>query len=81
MVNTLIEKLKKQGWTFTFIGTNNLDVKEVAEGLSIGNYLSFEEDADGTAEMFNCEILARRAYYSRRANNIDESEDNYFNQN
>lgn len=81
MVNTLIDKLKKQGWTFTFIGTNNLDVKEVAMNLGINNHLSFEEDADGTAEMFKCEMFARRAYYSRRANDIDESEGDYFNQN
>lgn len=27
MIKNLIEKLKKQGWTFTFIGTDNLDVE------------------------------------------------------
>ena len=27
MVRTMIEKLKKQGWTFTLIGTDNLDVE------------------------------------------------------
>ena len=34
MVKTLISKMKKQGWTFTLIGTDNLDV-EVMAGVNI----------------------------------------------
>ena len=34
IVKTLIEKLKKQNWTFTLIGTDNLDV-EVMAGVNI----------------------------------------------
>ena len=34
MIKTLIEKLKKQNWTFTLIGTDNLDV-EVMAGVNI----------------------------------------------
>ena len=30
MVRTMIEKLKKQNWTFTLIGTDNLDVETMA---------------------------------------------------
>ena len=30
MIKNLIEKLKKQNWTFTFIGTDNLDVESIA---------------------------------------------------
>ena len=30
MIKNLIEKLKKQNWTFTFIGTDDLDVENIA---------------------------------------------------
>lgn len=62
MVRNLIEKQKKQGWTFTFIGTDNLDVESVAASLAIDNHLSFTEDAVGTKEMFRRERVARMRY-------------------
>nr|WP_287905377.1 vWA domain-containing protein [Prevotella sp.] len=39
MIKNLIEKLKKQNWTFTFIGTDDLDVENIAQGLGIDNHL------------------------------------------
>lgn len=39
MIKNLIEKLKKQGWTFTFIGTDNLDVEAIAADMGIDNHL------------------------------------------
>ena len=44
MIKNLIEKLKKQGWTFTFIGTDNLDVEAMATDMGIDNHLMFEEN-------------------------------------
>lgn len=41
MIKNLIEKLKKQGWTFTFIGTDNLDVEAIAVDMGIDNHLTF----------------------------------------
>lgn len=87
MVKNLIEKMKKQGWTFAFIGTDNLDVSGMAQSLGIDSHLSFSEDAAGTQMMFervrscreaNMACIAsdesdeQRAY--RRANflNLDE---------
>ena len=87
MVKNLIEKMKKQGWTFAFIGTDNLDVSGMAQSLGINSHLSFSEDAAGTQMMFarvrscreaNMACIAsdesdeQRAY--RRANflNLDE---------
>ena len=87
MVKNLIEKMKKQGWTFAFIGTDNLDVSGMAQSLGIDSHLSFSEDAAGTQRMFervrscreaNMACIAsdesdeQRAY--RRANfpNLDE---------
>lgn len=52
MVKNLIEKMKKQGWTFAFIGTDNIDVRGMAHGLGINSHLSFSEDAAGTQMMF-----------------------------
>lgn len=52
MVKNLIEKMKKQGWTFAFIGTDNIDVRGMARGLGINSHLSFSEDAAGTQMMF-----------------------------
>lgn len=62
MIKNLIEKLKKQGWTFTFIGTDNLDVEAMATGMGIDNHLMFEENEEGTKEMFAREKKSRMRY-------------------
>lgn len=62
MVKNLIEKLKKQSWTFTLIGTDNLDVEGMAGSLSIDDHMAFPEDAKGTTEMFMAGNVARRCY-------------------
>lgn len=62
MVKTLIEKLKKQGWTFTLIGTDNLDVEGMAGAMAIDNHLSFAEDEKSTARMFAKERRSRERY-------------------
>ena len=62
MVKTLINKMKKQGWTFTFIGTDNLDVEAIAADMGIDNHLSFKEDEEGTKKMFACENRSRARY-------------------
>ena len=59
MIKTLIEKLKKHNWTFSFIGTDNLDVESMAKEMNIDNHLTFTEDAEGTAEMFATERACR----------------------
>ena len=62
MIKNLIEKLKKQGWTFTFIDTDNLDVEAIAADMGIDNHLSFKEDEEGTKKMFACENRSRARY-------------------
>lgn len=64
MVKNLIEKLKEQKWTFTLIGTDNLDVKGMAQSMNIDEHLSFEGDAAGTTKMFARERQARMRYNS-----------------
>ena len=68
-VKKLIEELKKEEWTFTFIGTDNLDVEGVARELGIENHLSFAQDSVGTQEMFAKERRARVNFNRRRFNN------------
>lgn len=62
MIKNLIEKLKKQGWTFTFIGTDNLDVEAMATDMGIDNHLMFQENEEGTKEMFAREKKSRMRY-------------------
>lgn len=78
MIKNLIEKLKLQNWTFTFIGTDNLDVENMAGNMGIDNHLSFVEDAAGTHEMFCRERKARERYYEQRAKGDTMAKGSYF---
>ena len=62
MVKTLISKMKKQGWTFTLIGTDNLDVEGMAGSINIDNHLAFTQDEEGTRMMFARENRARMRF-------------------
>ena len=62
MVRTRIEKLKKQNWTFTLIGTDNLDVAEMAQSFAIEEHLEFQQDEKGTKAMFARERRSRERY-------------------
>lgn len=65
MVSNLIEKLKQQNWTFTLIGTDNLDVQGMAHSMHIDEHLEFKEDEASTDAMFACEREARMSYNKR----------------
>ncbi len=62
MVRTMIEKLKKQHWTFTLIGTDNLDVETMARSFAIDEHLEFEQSKEGTEAMFARERRSRERY-------------------
>ena len=78
MIKNLIDKLKKQGWTFTFIGTDNLDVEGMAADMGIDNHLSFCEDAKGTEEMFRRERKSRERFNMCMASDRAMPEGSYF---
>jgi hypothetical protein len=59
---TMIEKLKKQNWTFTLIGTDNLDVETMAHSFAIDEHLEFQQDEAGTKAMFARERRSRERY-------------------
>ncbi len=62
MIRTMIEKLKKQNWTFTLIGTDNLDVETMAQSFAIDEHLEFQQDDAGTKAMFARERRSRERY-------------------
>ena len=59
---TPLEKLKKQNWTFTLIGTDNLDVETMAHSFAIDEHLKFQQDDSGTKAMFARERRSRERY-------------------
>lgn len=62
MIRTMIEKLKKQNWTFTLIGTDNLDIETMAHSFAIDEHLEFKQDEAGTKAMFDRERRCRERY-------------------
>ena len=78
MIKNLIEKLKKQNWTFTFIGTDDLDVENIALDMGIVNHLQFSEDEAGTKAMFARENRARVRYNKFRSMDCVMEAGSYF---
>ncbi|GAA4361836.1 hypothetical protein GCM10023185_29140 [Hymenobacter saemangeumensis] len=61
VISQLIEQLKEQDWTFTYIGANH-DVDRAARALSIDNKLAFDQNEAAMDVMFAKERVARRSY-------------------
>ena len=59
MIRELIEKLKKREWTFSLIGTDNLDVESMASSMHIDATLRFKQNEEETRRMFCQERRAR----------------------
>lgn len=80
MIKTLIGKLKKLNWTFTLIGTDNLDVEGMAGAMAIDNHLEFKEDEAGAERMFARECRSRVRYNECMAFDIPISMGSYFDE-
>lgn len=78
LVKNLIEKQKELGWTFTLIGTDNLDVEGMAEMMAIDNHLAFVEDPESTTMMFERERKARSRFMACAAAGRMMEEGEYF---
>ena len=82
-IKSLVEELRHQGWTFTYIGANQ-DVEAVAGSMGIRNTLAFEETEEETAKMFKKDRSARKFFLERMADlrmmgfKCLEEEDDYF---
>jgi len=63
-IKSLVEELRHQGWTFTYIGANQ-DVEAVAGSMGIRNTLAFEETDNDSKEMFEIDRLSRTKLYKK----------------
>ncbi len=75
-IKKLVGELKKQGWTFTYIGANH-DVERVAFSLAITNSLKFDADEAGVKKAFETEEKAR-GMYARKMRLGEDLQANYF---
>ena len=80
MIRTMIEKLKKQHWTFTLIGTDNLDVETMARSFAIDEHLEFQQDEAGTKAMFARERRSRARYNCCLAKNATMETGSFFDE-
>ena len=83
-IRSLVEELRHEGWTFTYIGANQ-DVEAVAGSMGIRNSMAFEETEEGAKEMFEIDRISRSKLYKKLqlkgfANSLVEDED-YFQNN
>lgn len=60
-IKALVEELKMNNWTFTYIGTDH-DVEKMAMSISITNTMSFDKDDEGIHQMFLKESRSRMMY-------------------
>jgi len=70
-VKKLVEELRREGWTFTYMGANQ-DAVEVAFTLSIRNARNFDSDAEGTISCMVKDTETRMNLY-RRIHDYHES--------
>ena len=79
MIKNLIDELKALGWVFTFIGAN-IDIEQVAAQISVNNYISFNQTAEGTKAMFAKESNARMNFFDKMSKGTSKQDlsDNYF---
>ena len=63
-IKSLVEELRHEGWTFTYIGANQ-DVEAVAGSMGIRNTLAFEETEEGTAKMYKRDSLSRKRFMDK----------------
>ena len=63
-VKKLVEELKGEGWTFTYMGANQ-DSEEVAFNLSIRNSRNFEATSSGTARVMGKDTSTRMNFFGK----------------
>ena len=79
-IKKLVEKLKKKGWVFAYIGANH-DIEKVATSISITNTMCFETTEEGVKEMSKNLENSRACWYDRverREEKAEESNKNFF---
>ena len=75
-IKKLIEELKQNRWTFTYIGADH-DIEKFAKSISITNTMMFEKDPEYIKRMFEKEKYAR-SMYSQKIRDKKETIDDYY---
>ena len=75
-IKKLVEELRQNNWTFTYIGTDH-DVEKIAFSLSITNTMVFEKNDDDIKSMFAKDQSARYNY-SKKIRSKEDTSANYF---
>lgn len=76
-IKKLVENLEKEGWTFTYIGTDH-NVAQMASTISIKNHLSFSKNERDIDLMFKKERFARMSYMKKIDKNEQLLDRSYF---
>lgn len=63
-IKRLVEQLKGEGWTFTYMGANQ-DAPDVAAGMSIRNSRNFHYSPEGALESMHKDSSTRMNLFSR----------------
>lgn len=63
-IKALVETLRKEGWTFTYMGANQ-DSMEVAMSMSIRNARNFDYSSEGTRTSMRKDTMTRMNFFSR----------------
>lgn len=75
-IKKIVEELKQNRWTFTYIGTDH-DIEKIAVSLSITNTMAFKKDKRGIQEMFDIEKYAVENY-CKKIHSHKEGSSKYF---
>lgn len=75
-IKKIVEELKQNRWTFTYIGTDH-DVEKFAQSLSINNSMVFAKSSKGIKDMFVKDQNAR-VQYSKKIRFDEDTSSNYF---
>lgn len=75
-IKKLIEELKLNQWTFTYIGADH-DVEKFAASISITNTMTFTKDEGDMQKMFVREMSAR-SRYSKKISMNEETEADFY---
>lgn len=69
MIRRMVDELKREGWTFAYIGANQ-DVVKVADTLSINNAMCFEASEKGSRRMAQKLSRSRSTFYGKICENL-----------
>jgi hypothetical protein len=76
-VKSMIGELKKENWTFTYIGADH-DIEQVADSLAISNRIRFKKNEDDMQVLFNKERYARHEYCRKIAREEADYKEDYY---